>query len=152
MIWEGEAAIQLETTRRAFLNQEKSKQRSAIVPTTHGGQSPSLINFFSKFFDLRLLYFSKIYEIEASELNLDIGSRRPMPFQDFTLFVVVSFFTTGSPNAGRNFLPVLGEPVVKREKTTNNVKSWNGIGLVRDPLRRHLIFKCYPLSLCGICG
>ena len=31
MILEGEAAIPLETTRRAFLNQEKSKQRSAIV-------------------------------------------------------------------------------------------------------------------------
>ena len=31
MITEGEAAIPLETTRRAFLNQEKLKQRSAIV-------------------------------------------------------------------------------------------------------------------------
>ena len=28
---EGEAAIPLQTTRRAFLNQEKPKQRSAIV-------------------------------------------------------------------------------------------------------------------------
>ena len=31
MITEGDAAIPLETTRRAFRNQEKSKQRSAIV-------------------------------------------------------------------------------------------------------------------------
>ena len=31
MITEGETAIPLETTRRAFRNQEKSKQRSAIV-------------------------------------------------------------------------------------------------------------------------
>ena len=31
MITEGDAAILLETTRRAFRNQEKSKQRSAIV-------------------------------------------------------------------------------------------------------------------------
>ena len=31
MITEGDAAIPLETTRRAFGNQEKSKQRSAIV-------------------------------------------------------------------------------------------------------------------------
>ena len=31
MITEGAAAIPLETTRLAFLNQEKSKQRSAIV-------------------------------------------------------------------------------------------------------------------------
>ena len=31
MITEGEAAIPLETTRCAFRNQEKSKQRSAIV-------------------------------------------------------------------------------------------------------------------------
>ena len=31
MITKGEAAIPLETTQRAFLNQEKSKQRSAIV-------------------------------------------------------------------------------------------------------------------------
>ena len=30
MITEGDAAIPLETTRRAFRNQEKSKQRSAI--------------------------------------------------------------------------------------------------------------------------
>jgi len=30
MIMEGEAAIPLETTRCAFRNQEKSKQRSAI--------------------------------------------------------------------------------------------------------------------------
>ena len=33
MIKEGEAAIPLETTRRAFGNQDKSKQRSAIVET-----------------------------------------------------------------------------------------------------------------------
>ena len=32
MITEGDTAIPLETTRRAFPNQEKSKQRSAIVP------------------------------------------------------------------------------------------------------------------------
>ena len=31
MITEGDAAIPLETTRRAFGNQEKSKQRSAII-------------------------------------------------------------------------------------------------------------------------
>ena len=31
MITEGVAAIPLETTRRAFRNQEKSKQRSAIA-------------------------------------------------------------------------------------------------------------------------
>ena len=31
MIMEGEAAILLETTQRAFGNQEKSKQRSSIV-------------------------------------------------------------------------------------------------------------------------
>ena len=31
MITEGEAAIPQDTTRRAYRNQEKSKQRSAIV-------------------------------------------------------------------------------------------------------------------------
>ena len=31
MITEGDAAIPLETNRRAFSNQEKSKQRSALV-------------------------------------------------------------------------------------------------------------------------
>ena len=31
MITEGEAAILLETTRRAFRNQSQSKQRSALV-------------------------------------------------------------------------------------------------------------------------
>ena len=36
MISEGEAAIQLETTRCAFSNQEKSKQRSAIERTIYG--------------------------------------------------------------------------------------------------------------------
>ena len=31
MITEGEAAITLETTRRAFRNQSQSKQRSALI-------------------------------------------------------------------------------------------------------------------------
>ena len=34
MITEGKAAIPLETTRRAFGNKEKSKQRSAIAENT----------------------------------------------------------------------------------------------------------------------
>ena len=46
MITEGDAAIPLETTRRAFRNQEQSKQRSAIdklsyvvkLPTNREGQ------------------------------------------------------------------------------------------------------------------
>ena len=33
MITEGEAAILLETTRRAFRNQSQSKQRSSLDPT-----------------------------------------------------------------------------------------------------------------------
>ena len=35
MITEGEAAIPLETTRRTFGNQEKSKQRSAVIANPH---------------------------------------------------------------------------------------------------------------------
>ena len=35
MITEGDAAIPLETTRRAFGNQEKSKQRSVIIANPH---------------------------------------------------------------------------------------------------------------------
>ena len=42
MITEGEVAIPMETSRRAFRNQEKSKQRSAIV-------------FFKKFLILILI-------------------------------------------------------------------------------------------------
>ena len=38
MITEGEAAIPLETTQRAFGNQEESKQRSAIVEQNYGLQ------------------------------------------------------------------------------------------------------------------
>ena len=53
-----------------------------------------------------------------------------MQFHDFTLFVVLSLFTGGSPNAEKNILPALGEPAGKRERTTNNAKSYNGIGLI----------------------
>ena len=34
------------------------------------------------------------------------------------------------PMQAESFLPALGEPPVKRERTTYNVKSWNGTGLV----------------------
>ena len=33
------------------------------------------------------------------------------------------------PTQAENFLSVLGEPPVKRERTTNNIKSWNGTAL-----------------------
>ena len=39
---------------------------------------------------------------------------------DFTLFVVLSLFTDGFlPTQAENILPTLGEPAVKRERTTN---------------------------------
>ena len=44
MITEGEAPIPLETTWRAFRNQEKSKQRSVIESVT---KKPELQIFFS---------------------------------------------------------------------------------------------------------
>ena len=50
-------------------------------------------------------------------------STRPIPFYDFALFVVFSLFTDGSPNVERMSSVALGEPPVKRERTTNNVKS-----------------------------
>ena len=34
------------------------------------------------------------------------------------------------PTLEEYFLPVLGEPPAKRERTTNSVKSWNGKGLI----------------------
>ena len=40
MITEGEAAISLETTRRTFRNQEKSKQRLAIVQNCRNVKYP----------------------------------------------------------------------------------------------------------------
>ena len=46
------------------------------------------------------------------------------------LFVGLSLFTTGSPTQAEHFLPALGELAAKRERTTNNEKPWNGIGLV----------------------
>ena len=45
MITEGEAAIPLETTRRAFGNQEKSKQRSAIATNFDTGVLYKSMNF-----------------------------------------------------------------------------------------------------------
>ena len=56
---------------------------------------------------------------------------RPISFYGFALFVVLSLFTAGYPNAaGRIFLTTLEEPPVKRERITNDVKSWNGTCLV----------------------
>ena len=46
-----------------------------------------------------------------------------MQFHDFMLFVVLSLFTAGSPTQAERILPALGEPAMKRERTTNNVKS-----------------------------
>ena len=43
----------------------------------------------------------------------------------FFVIFVLSLFTSGS----RILLACVGEPDVKRERTTNNEKSWNGIGL-----------------------
>ena len=40
LITEGDAAISLETTRRAFSNQEKSKQRLAIVQNCRNVKYP----------------------------------------------------------------------------------------------------------------
>ena len=38
----------------------------------------------------------------------NLGIIRPIPFHDFTLFVVLSLFTGGSPNTGIKYLPALG--------------------------------------------
>lgn len=58
-----------------------------------------------------------------------MGYVSPMPFYDFALFVVLYLFTAGSPMQVEYFLPVMGEPHVKRERTENNIKSSNGTGL-----------------------
>ena len=53
---------------------------------------------------------------------------RPIPFHDFTLFVVLSL----SAAALVPPMQAMGEPTMKRERTTTNTKSNNGIGLVKD--------------------
>ena len=53
---------------------------------------------------------------------------RPIPFYDFALFVVLILFTDGSSNAGRIFSAyALGEPAVKRVRTTKFIK-WDRPG------------------------
>ena len=55
----------------------------------------------------------------------------------FKLFSII-FFThfdhcrTISSRFAKSILPALGEPAVKRERTTNNMKSWNCIGLEKS--------------------
>ena len=43
---------------------------------------------------------------------------RPVPFRDFTLFVVLSLFTGGSPNAERKYSACIGG--TGREKREDN--------------------------------
>ena len=68
---------------------------------------------------------------ENSERVMNICSEAPIPFYDFTLHVVLSLFSAAPlpPKWGEYFLPALGEPPVKRERTTNNVISRNETGL-----------------------
>ena len=44
---------------------------------------------------------------------------RPMPFHDFTLFVVLYLFPAGSPNAGKEYSACVGE--TRREKREDNL-------------------------------
>ena len=52
----------------------------------------------------------------ASMIKKYVNQVRPIPFYDFVLYVVLSLFTDGSPNADRISR-------VKSKKTTNNAKS-----------------------------
>ena len=57
------------------------------------------------------------------------------------------------PTQPEYFLPVLGEPPMKRERATNNIKSWNGTGLeiLTMPylgLRRKSVQKFQKLVVC----
>ena len=55
----------------------------------------------------------------------DLTQPRPMSFHDFMLFAVHSLFTGAAvlPTQAESVLPALREPAVKRERTTNNIKS-----------------------------
>ena len=70
-------------------------------------------------------------------------SIRPVPFYDFTLFVVLSLFTGGSPNARRKYPARVGG--TGREKREDNKQiTQNGIGLPS-------IFQCCIFNIDGHC-
>ena len=79
------------------------------------------------------------------EHSAGLVNARPMRFYDFTLFIVLSFFTAGSPTQADYFLLALREPAVKRERTKNYVKPWNCIGLVNANNTIFACYKCYFL-------
>ena len=51
-------------------------------------------------------------------ISVSLPAVRPMPFHDFTLFVVLSPFTAGSSNAGREYSACVGGTL--REKREDN--------------------------------
>ena len=77
---------------------------------------------FSKFYFTVVTCYALIHTPNFKEAGLS-------HFMIFASFVVLFLFTAGSPTQVEYFLPVIEEPRVKRERTTNNIKSSNGTGL-----------------------
>ena len=75
----------------------------------------------------------------------NIGVARHMQFHDFTLFVILSLGWFPQCRQNTFFLPELGKPTVKRERTKNNVKLWNCISLGMAPWK-WMYFYCRLLS------
>ena len=62
---------------------------------------------------------------------------RPIPFHDFKFLVA------------KRFIVKSHEPAVKRERTTNNAKSWNGIALKNLLVIFHSLFYKYLSDIPG---
>ena len=134
MITEGEAAIPLETTRRAFGNQEKSKQRSAIgwftITGTEFGNSAFILYGWQKVvhsFVSILKYVTSIFHVSL-HLNRQCSYRKStMPNRAIWKFI------WGKKSCAKSFLIfviISGESRQKRQQ-----KSQSHINYVKPDCR-----------------
>ena len=82
---------------------------------------PFLLKLIKIYIEVYLV--SQYYELGVGPDSLNDISR-PVPFHDFTLFVILSLSSrVVLQTHDKNILLSLGEPAVNRERTTNYTKS-----------------------------
>ena len=76
------------------------------------------------------------------------GQWQACPIWWFLCYLLSSLFSrVVLPTEAENILPAMGEPAVKRERTTNNAKSWNGIGLDHTCINKYVDLFFLPKQL-----
>ena len=90
-----------------------------------GCESPNLnkINTKANIFNIILCLRGKKWDLFL------LRPDQAYPILWFCVICCPLFSRPVPPTLAEHFLSALGEPPVKRERTTNNLKSWNGTGL-----------------------